>query len=54
MIAKKTDPAVTIRFPRKVLDGVTKAAQRNRRSRNTEVIERLASSLGVAAKTEEK
>lgn len=45
MIAKKTDPAVTIRFPRQVLESVTKAARDNKRSRNTEVIERLSKSL---------
>lgn len=47
MIAKKTDPAVTIRFPKKVLDGVTRAASTNKRSRNTEVVSRLAESLGI-------
>lgn len=45
MIAKRTDPAVTIRFPQRVLDEVTKAAKKNKRSRNTEVIDRLAESL---------
>lgn len=47
MIAKKTDPAVTIRLPRELLDKATRAANRNGRSRNTEIVLRLAHSLGV-------
>lgn len=47
MIAKKNDPAITIRFPREVLDQATKAAQSSGRSRNTEIVVRVAQSLGI-------
>lgn len=53
MIAKKTDPAVTIRFPKTVLEEVTRAASENKRSRNSEILVRLAGSLrstGVSRK----
>ena len=51
MIARKQDPAVTVRFPRNILDKVTQAAKASGRSRNSEVLVRLAQSLGVKLKS---
>lgn len=51
MIAKRKDSPVTVRFPREVLDRVTVVARSNGRSRNTEIVYRLAESLkGCRAK----
>ena len=47
MIAKRKDPAVTVRFPREVLDRATRAARANGRSRNSEIVMRLAQSFGA-------
>lgn len=45
--AKAKENPVVIRFPKAVLDGVTAAARENGRSRNSEVVVRLAESLGL-------
>lgn len=50
MIASKQDPAVTVRFPKPVLDAATRAAKRNGRSRNSEIVARLAESLKVKSR----
>lgn len=47
LIAKANENPVVIRFPRSVLDAVTESARRNGRSRNSEVVMRIAQSLGV-------
>lgn len=44
-IAKADDQAVTVRFPPGLLDRLDAEAQREGRSRNTEIIRRLAESL---------
>lgn len=44
-VAKADDQAVTVRFPPGLLDRLDAAAQREGRSRNTEIIRRLAESL---------
>lgn len=51
MIARKQDPAVTVRFPRDVLERATRAAKASGRSRNSEIVIRLAQSLGLKEKT---
>lgn len=51
MIATKKDRPVTIRFPVDVLAAVRSAAQRNGRSQNSEIVFRLAQSLGVNGKS---
>lgn len=47
MIAKRTDKAMTIRFPPGLLERLDVAAAGNGRSRNSEVIVRLVESLGA-------
>jgi hypothetical protein len=47
MIASKQDPAVTVRFPKYILDAATRAAMASGRSRNSEIVIRLAQSLKV-------
>jgi hypothetical protein len=48
LIATSKDPAVTIRFPKQVLTAVKTAAKTNGRSQNSEIVFRLAESLGLA------
>ena len=43
--AKATDPSVRVRFPESIKKSIVKAAIRNGRSFNSEVIARLARSL---------
>lgn len=45
------EQSVTIRFPRKVLTAIKAAAKENGRSQNSEVVYRLAESLGINGKT---
>ncbi len=45
LVAKTNDPSVRIRFPKKVLRDLDQAAARNGRSRNSEIVHRLAQSL---------
>lgn len=45
IIATANDPSVRIRFPRKILRELDQAAAQAGRSRNSEVIHRLAESL---------
>lgn len=46
LVASAKENPVVIRFPKTVLDAVTTAARANGRSRNSEIIVRLAASLG--------
>ena len=48
--ATTKDQSVTIRFPAQVLTAVKTAAKTNGRSQNSEIVYRLAESLGLAAK----
>lgn len=45
LVAKTNDPSVRVRFPSKVLRELDRAAARNGRSRNSEIVHRLAKSL---------
>lgn len=45
MVASANDTALTVRFPKSVLKSLDKAAKKNGRSRNTEIIVRLVQSL---------
>ena len=47
MIAKRDENPVTIRFPGDVLKRITDEAKTNGRSRNTEIVVRLAESVGL-------
>lgn len=51
LIATSKDLAVTIRFPKQVLTAVKSAAKTNGRSQNSEIVFRLAESLGLANKS---
>ena len=46
-IATRKDPSVLLRVPKPLLKSLDAAAAKNGRSRNTEVIVRLAESLGL-------
>lgn len=46
--ARECDPSVRIRFPAIVLRTVRRAAKRSGRSQNSEIVLRLARSLGLA------
>lgn len=52
LVAKKNDPSVRIRCPRAVLKRLTEIAEKNGRSRNTEIIRLLAAGLGMASADE--
>lgn len=45
LVAKTNDPSVRVRFPRKILRELDQAAAKNGRSRNSEIVHRLAKSL---------
>lgn len=47
MVAGAKENPVAIRFPKAVLVAVTEQARANGRSRNSEIIVRLATSLGL-------
>lgn len=47
VVAKANENPVSVRFPAPVLKAVTAAAQKSGRSRNTEIVMRLAHSLGL-------
>lgn len=47
LVAKANENPVAVRFPKPVLDAVTAAAKASGRSRNTEIVVRLAESLGL-------
>lgn len=47
MIAKRDENPVTVRFPTDVLKRITESAKENGRSRNTEIVLRLADSVGM-------
>lgn len=47
MVAGAKEPPIAVRLPRPVLDAVTAAAKQNGRSRNSEIVVRLAESLGL-------
>lgn len=44
-IARATDQALTVRFPPGLIDRLDVASQRNGRSRNSEIVQRLTDSL---------
>lgn len=46
-VAKRNDKAVPVRFPPEVIERLTDEARRNGRSRNSEIVIRLADSLGI-------
>lgn len=55
LVASAKQPPVAVRFPQKLLEAVTEAAKKNGRSRNSEIVVRLANSLGlIEAQNEEK
>ena len=45
LVAKTNDPSVRVRFPKKILRELDQAAAHNGRSRNSEIVHRLAKSL---------
>lgn len=47
VIATRDDPAFRLRLPKPILKQLDAAAAKNGRSRNSEVLVRLAESLGV-------
>lgn len=51
-IAKANENPCLLRLPKPVLDALNDAARRNGRSRNTEIVIRLAESLGLKEKGE--
>lgn len=54
MIAQRKDRSVTVRFPPGVVEKLAVEAKKNGRSRNTELVIRLASSLGLNMEGEKK
>lgn len=46
-VAKRSDKSVPVRFPPELIGPLDAAAARNGRSRNSEIIVRLAESLGL-------
>lgn len=52
LIAKAKDSATLLRLPKPVFDALNEAAKRNGRSRNSEVVVRLAESLGLKEREE--
>ena len=48
LVASRKDPAVLVRLPGRVLAALDSVAKKNGRSRNSEVIFRLAQSLGIS------
>lgn len=53
-VAKRGDKAVPVRFPKEVIGSLDAAAARNGRSRNSEILVRLAESLGLNRDAERK
>lgn len=47
MVAGAKESPVAVRFPKPLLEAVTAAAKQNGRSRNSEIVVRLADSLGL-------
>lgn len=47
IVAKGSDRSVRVRFPKALLIKLDEAATEGGRSRNTEIVKRLAESLGV-------
>lgn len=45
VVATSKDPSVRVRFPKEILKKVSAAAKQNGRSRNSEIVHRLATSL---------
>lgn len=54
MVVGKDGVPVVIRFPKKLLEGLTAAAKREGRSRNSEIVVRLHESIRPAARSNKK